>query len=436
MSKARDIASAPIAPSTVSATELGYVDGVTSAIQTQINTKASTSYVDTAVAAVDLTNVTRIVPVDSNISVPGAPTSVSGTVGSASSSVSFVAPTDNGGSTILSYTVISSPGNIKKSGTSSPIMITGLTNDTAYTFTVKAHSIAGSSVASTASSSVTPISAFSVDYLVVAGGAGGGGGSDGGGGGAGGLRSTVTATGGGGSLETALSIAPNTNYTVTVGGGGSGGFTSNRGGAGSNSVFSTITSTGGGGGGSDSSSQGVGNGGDGGSGGGGSNNLLGGAGTANQGRSGGRANLDGTGGGGGANNDGSAGTGGTAQGGNGGDGVATSITGTSVTYAGGGGGGGRGGSNSSGGAGGGGGGKNNSTDGTAGTANTGGGGGGCGFSGTPRTGGVGGSGVVILRYPDSRTITIGAGLTGTESSASGGYKRATLTAGTGNVSWA
>jgi hypothetical protein len=49
---------------------------------------------------------------------------------------------------------------------------------------------------------------------------------------------------------------------------------------------------------------------------------------------------------------------------------------------------------------------------------------------------AGGSGVVILRYADTFTITIGAGLTGTESSASGGYKRATITAGTGNVSWA
>jgi len=51
-------------------------------------------------------------------------------------------------------------------------------------------------------------------------------------------------------------------------------------------------------------------------------------------------------------------------------------------------------------------------------------------------GAAGGSGVVILRYPDTRTITFGAGLTGTESSASGGFKRATITAGTGNVSWA
>jgi hypothetical protein len=49
--------------------------------------------------------------------------------------------------------------------------------------------------------------------------------------------------------------------------------------------------------------------------------------------------------------------------------------------------------------------------------------------------GSGGSGVVILRYPELLTITIGAGLTGTESAASGGFKRATITAGTGNVSW-
>lgn len=39
MSKARDIASATPVPTTVSATELGYVDGVTSAIQTQLNSK-------------------------------------------------------------------------------------------------------------------------------------------------------------------------------------------------------------------------------------------------------------------------------------------------------------------------------------------------------------------------------------------------------------
>ena len=38
MGKARDIASGAPAPAGVTSTELGYVDGVTSAIQTQINT--------------------------------------------------------------------------------------------------------------------------------------------------------------------------------------------------------------------------------------------------------------------------------------------------------------------------------------------------------------------------------------------------------------
>jgi hypothetical protein len=41
-----------------------------------------------------------------------------------------------------------------------------------------------------------------------------------------------------------------------------------------------------------------------------------------------------------------------------------------------------------------------------------------------------------LTYPDTRTISIGAGLTGSTSSPSGGFKTTTITAGTGNVSWA
>jgi len=49
MSKARDLANAGTALGAVTATELGYVDGVTSAIQTQINT------VTTSVNNVDAT---------------------------------------------------------------------------------------------------------------------------------------------------------------------------------------------------------------------------------------------------------------------------------------------------------------------------------------------------------------------------------------------
>ena len=75
----------------------------------------------------------------------------------------------------------------------------------------------------------------------------------------------------------------------------------------------------------------------------------------------------------------------------------------------------------------------NPSNGTAGTTNRGGGGGGAYSTGD---GAAGGSGIVYLKYPDSRTITIGAGLTGTTASPSGGFKVTTITAGTGNVSWA
>jgi hypothetical protein len=40
-----------------------------------------------------------------------------------------------------------------------------------------------------------------------------------------------------------------------------------------------------------------------------------------------------------------------------------------------------------------------------------------------------------LKYPDTRTITIGAGLTGTTTTA-GGFSVTQITNGTGNVSWA
>jgi hypothetical protein len=245
------------------------------------------------------------------------------------------------------------------------------------------------------SGTFTPSIALSCDYLVVAGG--GGGGANGGGGGAGGLRCTVGATGGGGSLESALSLASGTGYTVTIGAGGAAGTSSAKGVNGSNSVFSTITSTGGGGGGTDFAGLQVGN--TGGSGGGThwDSASAGGSGTANQGYAGGarQASPERSGGGGGAGEAGN-----TDAQSDGGDGIQTSISGTS-TYYGGGGGGAKNetAANSVGGLGGGGNGGAAPTgtvsQGTAGTANTGGGG------GAGRTSGVGnngGSGIVIVRY--------------------------------------
>jgi hypothetical protein len=87
---------------------------------------------------------------------PGAPTAVSAVAGNGQATVSFTAPTNTGGADITSYTVTSSPGAFTGTGASSPIIVTGLTNGTAYTFTVTATNSAGTSAASSASVAVTP----------------------------------------------------------------------------------------------------------------------------------------------------------------------------------------------------------------------------------------------------------------------------------------
>jgi hypothetical protein len=62
MTKARDLANASTALSAVSATELAFVDGVTSAIQTQIDTKAPSSTAVTLTGTQTLTNKTLTSP--------------------------------------------------------------------------------------------------------------------------------------------------------------------------------------------------------------------------------------------------------------------------------------------------------------------------------------------------------------------------------------
>jgi hypothetical protein len=262
------------------------------------------------------------------------------------------------------------------------------------------------------------------DYLVVAGGSGGATGS--GGGGAGGFRESVPSPAAwsasplaapGGALPVSV-----TGYPIVVGGGGAAATTSptdrfNH--VGSVSSFSSIISAGGGGltsecqvtptnGGGKESKPGSPGGSGSGAGLSDGSTQTGGAGNTPpvsppQGQNGGAGGNPGaSGGGGGAGAVG--GQGGptyNSNAGSGGNGVATSITGSSVTRAGGGGGGGWFVSVSPAPGGSGGGGRGAGPSGTpslAGTVNTGGGGGGDSLGASSGGGAAGGSGIVVIRY--------------------------------------
>lgn len=96
--------------------------------------------------------------------VPGAPSSVTATAGNGSAIINFVPPTFPFANSNLSYEVTVSPGNIFVQGTSSPISVYGLNNNSNYTFSIKAvnHGVASTAVtasnSTTASTTVTPSS--------------------------------------------------------------------------------------------------------------------------------------------------------------------------------------------------------------------------------------------------------------------------------------
>ena len=112
-------------------------------------TVTATNSVGTSDASSASNSVTPVAP----IYAPGAPTGVTATAGNASATVAFTAPANNGGASISSYTVASSGGQ-SASGTSSPIIVNGLTSGVQYNFTVTASNSAGTSIASSSSNTV------------------------------------------------------------------------------------------------------------------------------------------------------------------------------------------------------------------------------------------------------------------------------------------
>jgi hypothetical protein len=387
--------------------------------------------------------------------IPQAPTIGTATVtNSTTVSLAFTAGA-TGGSAITSYTATSSPSiALTTSGTASPLTITGsYASNQGYTFTIVATNANGSSTASAASNSVTPLvpptvtggtlysdatyyyraftssgtlavngGSVTMDVLAIAGGGGGGG-----------IMGIARGCGGGGAggLLFHSSQSVSGNRTVTVGAGGAAdistvnGQWNQRATSGSPSQFGNLTASVGGGYGSVPTVSAAGRAAaNGGSGGGSTRQFVTpGAGTSGQGTAGGANDASQNGGGGGG---GSTGAGGeqnisnTTNGGNGGNGnnsyngfgAATGNgqqSGNNWWYAGGGGGGGpigaNGGSGGLGGGAPGGWGQQNAvnTPNSNGVAFTGGGGGGAGAGGSnTSSGSAGGSGIVIVRYTRSQ----------------------------------
>ncbi|MCZ7526403.1 MAG: S8 family serine peptidase [Acidimicrobiia bacterium] len=90
--------------------------------------------------------------------VPGPPTGVSASAGDGQATVSWTAPSSDGGTPITRYAVTASPGGnrVETGGGTTTAVVTGLANGTAYTFTVTAGNALGEGPASAPSSPVTP----------------------------------------------------------------------------------------------------------------------------------------------------------------------------------------------------------------------------------------------------------------------------------------
>ena len=188
---------------------------------------------------------------------PGAPTIGTATAGGAlCASVTFTAPACAGyPANVIGYRVISTPGCLSNTGASSPVVVSGLSIGTSYTFKVQATNTSGYGDLSTASNSVTGalitcsayVTAGTYSFVVPAGvtsvsavvvGAGGGGASSSGCPNQAFYGAPKRRGGAGGSLrwQNNIAVTPGETLEVVVGTGGPGG-SSSGGTAGGQSYF-------------------------------------------------------------------------------------------------------------------------------------------------------------------------------------------------------
>ena len=148
-------------PPATSATVSGLTDGTSYTF-----TVTATNGVGTGPASAPSNQVTPAAP-----TAPGAPSGVTATAGNQSATVSWSAPAD-GGSPITSYTVIPYLAGVAQTATQVPgsppattVKVTGLTNGSAYTFTVAATNAVGTGQASSPSQPVTPAAAATPTFV-------------------------------------------------------------------------------------------------------------------------------------------------------------------------------------------------------------------------------------------------------------------------------
>jgi hypothetical protein len=127
-------------PTSTSATITGLTNGTSYSFTVAAENEAGIGPYSTAVTSVPVT-------------VPSAPQSVSATAGIREATVSWSVPSSNGGSAIQSYRITGGPVTVVAS--TSPATVTGLQNNTSYTFSVAATNAVGTGATASASSVTT-----------------------------------------------------------------------------------------------------------------------------------------------------------------------------------------------------------------------------------------------------------------------------------------
>ena len=150
-------------------------NGVTSRDGTTYNLAAADNWATGAAASVDISDTSGNGIAVSNwtASVSSAPTNLVATAGDAQVSIAFTAPANDGGASITDYEYQIDGGSWVSAGTtSSPVVITGLTNGTTYAIKLRAVNSAGNGTESVAvnvtpASSATPATDFAANETVI-----------------------------------------------------------------------------------------------------------------------------------------------------------------------------------------------------------------------------------------------------------------------------